>query len=117
MRGHQHILELALEYAKVSNQGQMQVCSKVCEWTKTMSIAEIEQRLKRMIKTYKSVWNLHTGDRCYIIKENGKIIETRFDDNDYFRGVRVYGNLAVSQKQAEKILFLREKQGRMHCGC
>ncbi len=62
MRGHQHILELALEYAKVSNQGQMRVCSKVCEWTKTMSIAEIEQRLKG---SGCSVWNYQQGEKVY----------------------------------------------------
>lgn len=111
MLAHQNILKLALEYAKVSGEGQMQVCSKVCEWTKTMTITEIEQRLKRMIKTYKTVWNLHNGDQCYIIKENGDIIETRFEDNDYFRNVRVYGNLAVTYKQAQKVLEQRKRTG------
>lgn len=113
MRNNEHLLQLAMEYSRVSGEGQMKVCSKICEWAKTLDIGEIEELLKRMIKTYKTVWNLHNEERCYIIKENGEIIETRYEDNEYFRNVRVYGNLAVTYKQAQIILLSRRAKSRL----
>lgn len=96
------ILDLALQYVKVSGEGQMKVLLMVCEWAKVMHPEAIARKLEHMIENYDTIWKIEVGRTCYTIKETGDIVETTYLDNEYFRKVRKMGNLTLTKKEAEE---------------
>lgn len=98
----EHILDLAIEYARKSGEGQLKVCSMVSEQVKVMGAKKVEEELVRKIKECKTIWTLEEGDTCFIIKETGEVIETIYIDNKYFRNVRRMGNLKLTYQEAHK---------------